>query len=128
MSLLRGDDLQTSVTAPVVGPVLTLIKMSPYKQAAWMGADRPRADPRDGGPAGVEASLLSGPRRALFPSLEGPQPWPAAPRIRDPQGAYPLTAASPWWQDPRQGRWGGVSSLLVNPLNRSGNVWLLAWE
>jgi hypothetical protein len=47
VSLLEEDDLQTSVMAPVVGPALTLIKTSPYKQLAWMGADRLRVGPRD---------------------------------------------------------------------------------
>lgn len=74
--------------APVVGPALALIKTSPYKQAAWMGAYRLQAGPWDRGRAGVEASLLQGPGEPP-PPLRGALTLASNLGIRDPQFACP---------------------------------------
>lgn len=124
MSLLGGDDLQTSVTAPVVGPALALIKTSPYKQAA-QNRGRRELTGREQVPgtiAGVEAGSLCGAWRALSPPPRGPRLWPAATAPHPPPGVRHVQVKTVAGVGPL----GWAHNHPLNLLNRLGRLWLLA--
>lgn len=130
MSLLGGDDLQTSVRAPVVGPDLALIKTSPYKQAAWMGVLTGQGQiPGTEGKLEVEArpwesSILSGPYIALFPLTRAHGLGQQSPESGIPSLHIPNVKSHAGCRTTSM----GLAAFLVNPLNRFGNIWLLARE